>query len=117
MTENDESLNAAILRLNGRAWGIAAGLLLGGGLFIATNILVLKGGPVVGPNLVLLSQYFPGYRVTAFGSLVGLAYGLLAGFVGGFTFAAVRNATLFFYEAVLRRRAERGTLGRFIDYI
>ena len=38
------ALNEALLRLNGRAWGIAVGLLFGGGLFLATNILVLKGG-------------------------------------------------------------------------
>jgi len=32
------------LRLNARAWGAALGLLGGLGLFIATNILVLKVG-------------------------------------------------------------------------
>jgi protoporphyrinogen oxidase len=113
----EETFARVFAKLDRVAFGAALGVVAGVVLFLATLVLVLKGGPVVGPNLVLLSQYFPGYRVTAAGSVVGLVYGLVTGFVAGFTFAAVRNATLYFYEAVLRRRAERGTLGRFIDYI
>ena len=60
MTENEIELRRAILRLNERAWGIAVGMLLGMGLFVATIVLVLKGGPRVGLHLSLLSRYFPG---------------------------------------------------------
>ena len=62
-------------RLNARAWGVAMGLLCGLGLFLATNILLLKGGPVIGPRLALLGVYLPGYKVTFGGSLIGLGYG------------------------------------------
>ena len=65
----------------------------------------------------LLGQYFPGYRVSAAGSIVGLAYGLLAGFAVGWSFAVVRNAVLFFYEVAMRRRLESGLFGRFLDSI
>jgi hypothetical protein len=91
MTENEESLNAAILRLNGRAWGIAAGLLLGGGLFIATNILVLKGGPNVGKHLRLLGVFFPGYNVTFVGSIIGFIYAFVLGYAIGRLIGGVYN--------------------------
>ena len=79
------------LRLNARAWGIALGLLCGFGLLIATNILVLRGGPVVGPHLGLLGAYLPGYRVTFAGSLVGLGYGIVIGYCGGRLIGSVYN--------------------------
>ena len=65
MTDRDEILNRAIRRLNARAWGISMGMLLGGGLFVATNVLVLKGGPNVGQHLGLLSVYLP-FRTRTF---------------------------------------------------
>ena len=79
-------------RLNARAWGIALGLLGGLGLFVATNVLVLKGGPVVGPHLGLLGAYLPGYRVTFGGSVVGLGYGLLIGYCAGWLIGVVYNS-------------------------
>ena len=51
------------------------------------------------------------------GSLLGLAYGFGAGFVGGWVFAIVRNATLFTYGAILGRRTGAGPFGRFLDAI
>lgn len=80
------------VRLNARAWGIALGLLFGLGLFIATNVLVLKGGPVVGPHLGLLGAYLPGYRVTFGGSLIGLLYGIVIGYGAGWLVGAVYNS-------------------------
>jgi hypothetical protein len=82
------------LRLNARAWGFALGLLCGLGLLVATNILVLKGGPVVGPHLGLLGSYLPGYRVTFGGSLIGFCYGMLIGYCGGRLIGSVYNMVL-----------------------
>jgi len=81
----NEVVQAAILRLNARAWGITFGLLIGGGLFVATAILVLKGGTAVGQHLQLLSNYFPGYSVTWVGSLIGFVYGFVGGYAVGRT--------------------------------
>lgn len=78
-------------RVDGRAWGIALGLLCGLGLLIATNILVLKGGPIVGPHLGLLGSYLPGYRVTFGGSLIGFGYGMLIGYCAGRLIGSVYN--------------------------
>ena len=44
MQSQDRTLQDAMLQLNGRAWGIAVGLLLAVGLFAATNVLVRTGG-------------------------------------------------------------------------
>ncbi len=67
------------------------GLLLGLGLFIATNVLVLKGGPDVGRHLGLLAAYFPGYRVTFLGSLVGFVYAFVLGYAIGRLIGGVYN--------------------------
>jgi hypothetical protein len=91
MTAGNQDLRRAVARLNERAWGITLGLLLGGGLFVATNVLVIKGGPVVGPHLSLLRVYFPGYRVTFLGSLVGFVYAFVLGYALGRLIGAVYN--------------------------
>jgi hypothetical protein len=87
----EQDIDRALLRLNGRAWGIALGLLLGGGLFLATNLLVLKGGDPVGPHLSLLGIYLPGYRVTFMGSLLGFVYLFVVGYGLGRMLAMVYN--------------------------
>ena len=80
MTSSDATLRREIRRLNARAWGIAVGLLMGLGLLIATNLLVIRGGPNVGAHLGLLSVYFPGYSVTVIGSFIGFVYAFVLGY-------------------------------------
>lgn len=87
----EEVVLTRLLRLNARVHGLVAGLVLGLVIFVATNWLVLKGGPVVGPHLALLGQFFPGYRVTFAGSLIGFAYGFVVGFAGGYGVARLYN--------------------------
>ncbi len=94
MTGTDQELRQAIARLNARAWGIAMGMLLGGGLFLATNILVVKGGPNVGRHLSLLSVYFPGYRVTFLGSFIGFVYAFVLGYILGRLIGTIYNKLL-----------------------
>ncbi len=91
MAQNDVLLESAIRRLNARAWGIAVGLLLGGGLFMATNLLVMEGGPNVGWHLSLLRVYFPGYSVTFIGSLIGFVYAFVIGYGLGRLIGTVYN--------------------------
>jgi hypothetical protein len=110
-------LAPAFEKIDHMALGIAVGLVAGMGLWVATMVLVVKGGPRVGPHLALLAQYLPGYRVSAMGSIVGLAYGIAGGFLAGWTFAVLRNTTALVLLAVVRRRVERQALGRLLDYI
>ena len=83
----------AVLRINARAWGISTGLLVGLSIFLATNALILKGGPNVGQHLRLLSIYFPGYTVTFVGSLIGFVYGFVLGYGLGRVIGVVYNRT------------------------
>jgi hypothetical protein len=80
-----------LLRLNARAWGIAFGLVLGVGLFLATNFLVVKGGPNAGQHLQLLRVFFPGYSVSFFGSMIGFVYAFVVGYGLGRLVGAVYN--------------------------
>ena len=80
-----------MVRLNARIQGVITGLMVGLGIFVATNWLILKGGEVVGPHLSLLGQFFIGYRVTFVGSLVGFAYGFVSGFLVAYVVARMYN--------------------------
>jgi hypothetical protein len=93
-------LRARVRRLNALASGLVAGLLAGTGLFVATTWLILKGGHPLGAHLVLLSQYFPGYRVTVLGSLVGFAWAFVTAFVAAFLGA-------WLYNRIASRRESR----------
>jgi hypothetical protein len=101
--DDGEALHAAIraraIRLSAIVQGVATGTLAGLGLFLATNWLVLKGGPRVGPHLALLAQFFPGYRVTFVGSLIGFAYAFVVGFAAGSLVATVYNRVLTLRES------------------
>jgi protoporphyrinogen oxidase len=104
-------------RVDGVALGIGAGAVSGALLSLATLILVLQGGAVIGPYFNLFGQFLPGYSVTVRGSALGLAYGFTGGFVAGWGFAVLRNVSLFLSFAVLRRRAQLGLLKRLFEFI
>jgi hypothetical protein len=88
--ENEKLFNT-VLRFNVRAIGLGLGLVSGLALFVATNWLVIKGGPFVGVHLSLLSQFFPGYRVSFLGSFIGLAYGFALGSLVGSLISWIYN--------------------------
>ena len=112
-----EAFAQAFAKLDRLAFGLSTGAMAGLLLFLATLFLALKGGDVMGPNLQLLQQYFPWYSVTLSGSLLGLGYGFLSGFIGGWGFAFLRNITAFLYMALIRRRAERLVLRNLLEYV
>lgn len=95
MARDAKDLEALVLvrvvRLNAAVVGVVTGLMVGLAVFIATNWLILKGGPVIGPHLALLGQFFIGYRVTFAGSLVGFAWAFAVGFLGGFAVVRIYN--------------------------
>ncbi len=91
MEPEEEQIEKAVILLNSKLLGIVLGFLSGVGLFLITNFLVLKGGRHVGAHLVLLSNFFPGYRVTFLGSIIGFVYAFFVGFVIGVVLGAVYN--------------------------
>jgi hypothetical protein len=89
--DEEQALRRTILRASEQGWGIAMGLLLGLGLFLATIILVIRGGPNPGPHLGLVRIYFPGYSVTWIGSIIGFIYAFVVGYAIGRTIATIYN--------------------------
>jgi hypothetical protein len=81
--DEEREVRRAVLKLNAQAWGVSFGLLLGIGLFLATVILVLKGGPDMGQHLALLRVYLPGYRVSWAGAFLGFIYAFVIGYALG----------------------------------
>ena len=98
-------LEAAFARLDPVALGAAFGVVGALGLFMATATLLIERGPFTGRTLALLSNYFPGFRVSWRGALIGFAEMALGGFALGYVTATLRNWGLAAYAALLRRRA------------
>lgn len=94
----EEKLFSGVLLLNAKVVGLALGVILGLGIFVATNWLVIKGGDRVGPHLILLSQYFIGYRVTFLGSLIGAVYGFALGTISGSLMGWIYNRIAAFRQ-------------------
>jgi protoporphyrinogen oxidase len=109
----EDEVARIFMRIDRVALGLSIGVLCGFGLFLTTLFLVLASGPVVGPTLGLLGQYFPGYSVTGLGSIVGASYGFVSGFVAGWLFAALRNVIMFVYLVAAYRRWQ---LRRILDF-
>jgi len=87
----ERDVQRSVIALNARAWGIAFGLMLGGGLLLATLFLVIKSGPNPGQHLKLLSAFFPGYSVSVVGALIGFVYAFVLGYAIGRIIGAVYN--------------------------
>jgi hypothetical protein len=113
----DELLIQAFAKLDKVALGLAGGILGGLGLFLATVILLIKGGNPVGPNLALLGQYFVGYTVTWKGSLIGLAYGSVCGFILGWSAAFLRNLFVAVYIYTVKLKSNLLSINDFLGHL
>jgi hypothetical protein len=89
--EEQKVIQKTIASIHEQGWGLAFGLVLAAGLLVATNVLVIQGGHLVGPHLSLLRWYFPGYSVTFVGSLIGAVYAFVIGYGLGRTVATIYN--------------------------
>jgi len=86
--------------------GTAIGIVSGIGLFLATAILLLKGGEVIGPTLSLLGNYLFGFKVGWKGAFLGMFEAGVMGFILGNLTASLRNLGMSAYIALVHRRAE-----------
>jgi hypothetical protein len=77
------------MKLDKKAFGLTAGILWGAAIFLATNILILKGG--VGTTIISLNHYYIGYSFSFIGSLIGMVWGFVNGFIAGWLFAFFHN--------------------------
>lgn len=94
MDRGELIVRAAFARIDLVALATAVGCIGALGLWATTAILLVRGAPAgteVGPHLILLSNFMPGYSVSWPGSLVGVLYGFLIGMVLGALIAAIWN--------------------------
>ena len=101
-TADVQMLRQFSARLDPVALGASLAVVCSSMLFLATIVLVLRGGQQVGSHLALLSQYLPGYRVTPAGSLTGACYAAAGAFVFGWIAGHLRNAFLSAYLWMVR---------------
>ena len=95
-TTNDRfEVSRAVARIHAGVLALVCGVLGGGGLFIMTLWLVIKGGVNVGAHLNLLSWYFWGYQVSLLGAFIGLFWGAMAGGVAGWVIGEVYNLVVW----------------------
>ncbi len=73
------------------ALGAAVGSVSAVLLFLATAVLLIKGGDPLGPNVSLLANYLLGYTVSWGGAVLGLVEAGLGGFGFGYLLATTLN--------------------------
>lgn len=110
-----EQIVQSLAKVDSLALGVALGTVFAVGIFLVTNLLILKGGEKIGPNLALLGQFFPGYNVTFGGSLLGLLYGFVSGFALGWLIAVIRNIIIRIYLQIINVRQKMAAVNDFLD--
>ena len=113
----DDVLEGAFPKLDAWALGMSLGIVVGVALLLSTLFMALTGGDPTGKTLTLLGQFFPGYQVTAVGSLSGLGYGFVTGFLLGWGYAFLRNAITAVYLVSLHRSAQQSVMRQFFEHI
>ena len=102
----DEVIRDTFARYDAPAMGAALGLVAAVVLFVMSMVLILKGGEPIGPSLMLLSNYLPGYRMTPVGVVIGALQAGGWAFVFGFLLAHSINLVVGMIEGWLLRRIE-----------
>jgi protoporphyrinogen oxidase len=101
-----EALAQVFAKFDPVALGAAVGLNAGGLLFLATAVLLIKGGDPIGPNLSLLGHYLVGFEVSWAGAFLGLFEAGAFGFVFGWVLASMINAVIERERRQLMNRVE-----------
>lgn len=84
------------MKLRIRAFALSTGIVLGIVIFLVTLLFIIRDYRA--EMLANLSGVLFGYRVTVAGSFIGLAWGLIYGFIGGAVFAWLYNQLLRMYK-------------------
>jgi len=90
------------MKLNVRAFALSCGLVWGFGLLFITLWIIAFDGATGEPTLI--GRVYRGYSISPVGSLIGLAWALPDGLIGGAIFAWVYNLLV----ALLHRRENAG---------
>ena len=90
------------MKLNVKAFALSCGLVWGLGLLFITWWIIAFDGPTGEPTLV--GRVYRGNSISPLGSLIGLAWALPDGLIGGAVVAWVYNV----FVAFLHRREDAG---------
>jgi len=77
------------MKLDLRAFAITCSLVWGFGLFFLTWWIIMLDGPT--GEVTLIGRLYRGYSISPTGSVIGLLWALIDGFVGGAVFAWLYN--------------------------
>ena len=77
------------MKLDLKAFAITCSLVWGFGLFFLTWWIIMFDGPT--GEVTLIGRLYRGYSISPTGSVIGLVWALLDGFVGGAIFAWLYN--------------------------
>jgi hypothetical protein len=100
MSEHEKYVFSRAVALNSRIAAIITGFVSGATIWLATAILLWKGGNNVGENLAVIGTFLTGYRMTWGGAWMGFLWGALLGGVAGWIMYSS-------YAITLRTRVER----------
>ena len=78
------------MRLNVKALALTSAILWGLGVFLMTWWVILFEGAT--GDLTLIAYVYRGYSISAFGSIIGLAWGFIDGLIFGAVFGWLYNA-------------------------
>ena len=113
----DDLIEVVFARLDPLALGVAVGWVKGLVLFLATAILLLKGGEHVGHTLSLLENYVPGFEVTWTGAAIGFVEVGLMGFALGYFGACLRNGAIQAYASFVLWRGQSDARRNLLDRV
>jgi hypothetical protein len=77
------------MKLNVKAFAIACGVIWGAGVFLLTWWIILLEGS--SNEMPLLGHVYLGYTISPLGSVIGLAWALVDGMIGGAVLAWLYN--------------------------
>jgi len=80
------------MRLNVKAFAISCALIWGLGLFFLTWWIIAFDGPT--DDVTYIGRVYRGYSISPLGSVIGLAWALGDGLIGGAIFAWLYNVVL-----------------------
>jgi protoporphyrinogen oxidase len=83
LTNAEATLLRTLMCMNALIMAAIGAFFVGAGLWLATAILLVRGGENVGYNLSLLSIFLPGYEVSWTGAFIGALWGSLVGGISG----------------------------------
>jgi hypothetical protein len=109
----DDLVSQAFARFDAVALGGAVGVAAVLGLFLATAVLLVRGGENVGANLSLLGSYFLGFDARWGGAFLGMFEAGIGGFAFGWLLAKLINLLIAAEELRIVRRIEEQAVDLF----